>query len=102
MPSFSSRARIKRSMSERGQSLFLTEGKGIVSGGGMNAQWGWYCAPSAIHLRIVSFCSFVRERLESGGGIKSSGSLEKIFLHTKLSLGLPGTMACLWDFFLSA
>ena len=54
-PSFSSRARMKRSISLRGHFRFLTSGTGTELDGGMNAQCGWYFAPWAIQSRRVFF-----------------------------------------------
>ena len=59
---------------------------------GANAQCSFHSAPSAIQRRIKSFSSAVKLRLESGGGIRSSGSVVTSRLNNSLSLGLPCVM----------
>src|SRR5438132_10598458 len=56
--------------------LFLCGTSGRT--GAVNAQWLLYSAPSAIHRRSNSFSAPVSSFFDFAGGIRSSGSLEKI------------------------
>src|SRR5258706_5505995 len=49
-------------------------------------------APWATQRRSISFCSGLSVLWASGGGIRSSASVEKTRLMISLSSGLPGTM----------
>ena len=61
---------------------------------GTNDQCGWYSAPSAIHWRSFAISSLLRwPSLETGGGIRTSGSSLDPRDSISLSLGLPGTIA---------
>ena len=73
-PSSSSRARMKRSIGFLRPGGVLRLAAAGESWGGMNAQCGWYAAPSSIHRLRVAFCCAVSARCDLGGGICSSGS----------------------------
>ncbi len=74
-PAASIFASTKRSISLRGQSARLTGGAAGRTGG-VNAQCGSYGAPSAIQRSRSFFWVSESRRLESGGGISTSGSVE--------------------------
>jgi hypothetical protein len=50
-----------------------------------------YSAPASIQARSVSICSGVSERLDSGGGIRSSGSSVETRAMSLLVAASPGT-----------
>ena len=50
-------------------------------------------APAATHRVSVSICSAVRLNSDSGGGIRSSGSVEIIRRTSSLAAASPGTTA---------
>src|SRR5213593_369844 len=84
-PSASKRARIKRSISFRGQDVFFTFGGGR-SRTGTNDQCFSHSAPCSIQCLIKSISLGLRLRLDFGGGIKSSGSVVVIRRNTSLLL----------------
>jgi len=79
-------------MGLRTQASFFTAG-GRGRTGGMNDQWFWYSAPSAIHRFSSAFCAPVRLLRLLGGGMSCSGSSASIRATSSLSSGFPGTMA---------
>ena len=82
MPRDSRSAKMKKSIGLVGQSISLTAGKGgLVMG--LNDQWVPHGAPSATQFRMASFSLWVRLFPESGGGITSSGSSEKMRSRSK-------------------
>ena len=89
--STSSRARTNRSISFTGQCLFFTRGGagGVI---GLKAQCRPHFAPPSIHRLTSSICFTVSLWFDSGGGIRSSGSLVMIRLNNSLSALLPGTI----------
>src|SRR5262245_1897227 len=63
-PSFSKRAKIKRSTSLFGQAVFFTDGTAGRTGA-VNAQWALYSAPSATQRRKRSFSAADSDFFES-------------------------------------
>ena len=90
-PSRSNRARIKLSIPLRGQSASFTFG-GAKGLGVSYAQCLPHLAPASIHSLSVAFCAAVSFRFDSGGGMSSSASFEKMRAMISLSALLPGTM----------
>ena len=93
MFSFSSRERMKRSRSLRGQLMFLTVGALVVLRGTKD-QCCSYLAPCSIHFLKISFSILVRVLFDLGGGITSPFSSLMIRNHASLFLRSPGTIAC--------
>ena len=87
----SSRARMKLSISLWGHLAFFTCGKAGWRGGSY-AQCLPHFAPASTQAFSVAFCAAVSLSFESGGGICSSGSSEKIRAMSSLTSLLPGTI----------
>ena len=89
-PSFSSFARMNRSIGLRGQAASFTGGSSGALGG-TNAQCVPHFAPCSTHALSVATCAGEMCRLLLGGGMTSSGSSDVIRRTSSLSAGLPGT-----------
>ena len=93
MPSFSKRARTKRSSPPFAQAGSFGCGSGTWSGSGWKDQCGSYFAPCSIQRRSTSFSASLSVRCDEGGGITCSGSFDRIRCQATDFAGSPGTMA---------